>query len=219
VPALFRVPRSYRGRWSFLLDSLPWGGWHWHFITTEEDRHIAVLSSVGVTILCVSCYVSSPPLFPWSVPYATCTTHHSSVLLCTFNYTPFRVYSVYPIPFCKSLTGLLNFSTHPIYTQSLYIYIPIHLPIKINQLINQLINKIVNHLISQSSNAFTESFRQSIRPSIRPVLAFLYILTPDDEGTAFLWNIKNHLPSDASHLIRTEASITLLWSSRVKLIY
>jgi hypothetical protein len=136
VPGLFRVPRSYRGRWSFLLDSLPWGGWHWHFIATEEARHIAILSSMGVTILCVSCYVSSPPFFPWSVPSATCTTHQSSVLLCTSNYTPFRVYSVYPIPFCKSLTGLLNFSTHPIYNQSLYIFLFIYPSKSIDRSIN-----------------------------------------------------------------------------------
>jgi len=180
VPALFRVPRLYRGRWSFLLDSFPWGGWHWHFIATEEARHIAILSSKGVTILCVSCYVSSPPLFPWSLPYATCNTHHSSVLLCTSNYTPFRVYSLYPIPFCKSLTGLLNFSTHPIYTQSLYIFLLIYPSKSINKSTNWLIDRSTNQSINQSidqsdSQSFDQSIKQCIHWAIQPIYLSIHL--------------------------------------------
>ena len=170
----FRVPRSNRRRWSLLLDSLPWGAWHWHFIATEETRHIAVLSSMGVTLLCVSCHVSSPPLLLWSVPSATCTTHHSSALLCTSNYAPFRVYSVWTIPFCKSLTGLLIFTTHPITTQSLYIFLFIYPSKSINQSHDQSIKQCIRWEFSKSIHPSTQfwHFWTSLPLKMKALLSF-----------------------------------------------
>jgi hypothetical protein len=153
VPALFGVPISYREAWSSLLDSLPWGGWHWHYIATDETRHIVVLGPVGMTVLCVSCHLSSPPLFLSSLPCATCTAHHSSAFLCTPNYTPFQSLLYTPAP---STSPWLAFSTRPITSHTLPIY---------------------SHSFIHSSTSINQTIHLSIHPSTHPPTQFWHCWT------------------------------------------
>lgn len=118
-----------------LLDSAL--GWlTQHYIATDETRQIAVLGPKGCLFpVCRASSLHSAAFLSF-LSYATCTTHHSSALLCTPNYAPFQ--SLFCIT--RPLPQLLGWPFPP--SQSpliVYIYtrIPIHPSIHVNQSINQ----------------------------------------------------------------------------------